>query len=63
MPALTRWYIKTSLLHLVLALATGTLLAGRSVIGLPPEVGSLSPVFFHLFMVGWVTELIFGIVY
>ncbi|HLC01499.1 MAG TPA: hypothetical protein VJK02_00550 [Anaerolineales bacterium] len=63
MPALTRWYIKTSLLYLIVALVIGGLLAGRSALGLPSEIGALSPVFFHLFMVGWVSELIFGVVY
>ena len=63
MPALTRWYIKTSLLYLIAALVIGVLLVGATPLGLPPEIGSLSPVFFHLLMVGWVTELIFGVVY
>ena len=26
-------------------------------------MGALSPVYFHLFMVGWVTQLIFGVAY
>jgi heme/copper-type cytochrome/quinol oxidase subunit 1 len=28
-----------------------------------PFVGALSPVYFHLFMVGWVTQLIAGVAY
>jgi hypothetical protein len=63
MPTLTRWYLKTSLVYLFAALVIGVLLVGMSPLRLPPEIGALSPVFFHLLMVGWVTQLIFGVVY
>ncbi len=55
--------IKTSLVYLVLALLTGVALglgSALSVNWLPP---GLTPVYFHLYMVGWVTMLIFGVVY
>jgi hypothetical protein len=63
MPILTRWYIKFSLLYFVTALLAGLALAARSVMVLPSFIGALGPVYFHLFMVGWVTQLIFGIVF
>ncbi len=63
MPVLTRWFIKSGLVCLVLALLAGVLLAGRSLWTLPPLLAVLSPVYFHLFMVGWVTQIIFGVVY
>jgi hypothetical protein len=47
----------------VVALLVNALLAGRSVLGLPAAVNSLGPVYFHLLMVGWVTQLIFGVVF
>jgi len=28
-----------------------------------PYVAALSPVYFHLFMVGWVTQMIFGVIF
>lgn len=63
MPKLTRWMLKTSLAYLVLALATqGALAAARSS-WLPTTLNALSPVYFHLFLVGWVTQLIFGVVF
>src|SRR5690606_4328602 len=37
--------------------------AGRAVLGLPAAINTLSPVYFHLLMVGWVTQLIFGVVF
>jgi hypothetical protein len=63
MPRLTRWYLKTALIWFVLALLAGLLLAARAVIAWPPVVNTLSPVYFHLLMVGWVTQLIFGVVF
>ncbi len=63
MPRLTRWMIKTSLVYLVLALLTGVALGLRSALALDWLPAGLTPVYFHLYMVGWVTMLIFGVVY
>jgi len=63
MPPLTRWYLKTALLYFVLAMLVGLLLAARSVLALPAAVSTLGPVYFHLLMVGWVSQLIFGVVF
>ncbi|MFQ6616811.1 MAG: hypothetical protein ACE5HZ_08645 [Fidelibacterota bacterium] len=61
MPLLTRWFIKLGLVYLVLSLALAVLLAGRGLLDLPASVLALVHVFLHLFMVGWVTQLIFGV--
>ncbi len=63
MPILTRWFIKTALIYFILSLVIGFLLALRSVFDLPSLVAGLSPVYFHLLMVGWITQLIFGVVH
>lgn len=63
MPPLTRWYLKTALVYLVLALTAGVLLALRALVPLPTATAGLTPVYFHLLMVGWVTQLIFGVVF
>lgn len=63
MPLLTRLYLKTSLVFFVAALLAGLAIAARPLWNLPPVINSLNPLYFHLFMVGWVTELIFGVVY
>ena len=63
MPQWTRWYLKAGLLYLVLALIAGILTAARPVLDLPTAVASLTPVYFHLLMVGWVTQAIFGVAY
>ncbi len=63
MPIVTRTFVKTALVYFVVALLTGMLVAARPVLELPPLVIGLTPVYFHLFMVGWVTQLIIGIAY
>lgn len=63
MPPLTRLFIKSSLVYLVAAFLAGLLLALRAVLPLPALAGGLTPVYFHLFMVGWVTQLIIGVAY
>src|SRR3990172_6020443 len=61
MPLLTRWYIKASFVYLLAAFGLGLWLAAAPGLNLP-TVG-ISPLFFHFFLVGWVTQLIFGIAY
>jgi cbb3-type cytochrome oxidase subunit 1 len=63
MPPLTRWFIKSSLVYLIAALITGVTLAMQAPLHLPPAIRSLMPVYLHLFMVGWVAQFIFGVVY
>ena len=63
MPALTRWFIKSALVYFAVALLVGVVVMARPVLELPAELVALSPVYFHLLMVGWVTQLIFGVVH
>jgi cbb3-type cytochrome oxidase subunit 1 len=63
MPAVTRWFIKAGLAYFLAALLLGVILAAPAVMQMPPAIAVWGPVYFHLFMVGWVTQLIFGVVY
>ncbi len=63
MPTLTRYFIKTAMVYLVLALLTALLLSAQPVLNLSPSIAVIRPVYFHLFMLGWVTELIIGVAY
>lgn len=64
MPALTRWMIKTSLVYLLLALLVGLLQGAAPVFaGALPFLRNIEPVRTHLFVVGWITLLIFGVVF
>ncbi len=62
MPPLTRWFIKTSFLYLGLALIAGLLLAIQPVLNLNLP-GGIFPVYIHLLAFGWLTQLIFGVIF
>lgn len=63
MPSLTRWYIKTGIVYLITALLLALVLAWPNADNLPAFIRFMSPVYFHLFLVGWVTQMIFGVIY
>lgn len=63
MPKITRLYVKTSLLYLVAGLVLAAVLAFTSIVELPLALQAAGPVYFHLYLVGWVTQLIMGIVF
>jgi cbb3-type cytochrome oxidase subunit 1 len=64
MPTLTRWMIKTALVYLLLGLLVGVLQGvGAALQNGPPVLRQLEPVRIHLFVVGWLTLLIFGVVF
>jgi hypothetical protein len=63
MPTLTRLYVKTSLVYLVAALLLALVMALGQAVTLPLLLRFAGPVYVHLFLVGWVTQLIMGIVF
>ncbi len=63
MPKIARWNIKTALVYFILALMVGVLLQARNIIHLPSWVNNLNPVYIHLLVVGWITQLIIGVAY
>jgi hypothetical protein len=63
MPTLTRLYVKTSLVYLAAALLLALVFALAQATTLPALLAAAGPVYFHLFLVGWVTQLIMGIVF
>lgn len=63
MPTLTRYFIKTSLFFLVLALLVGVLLVVKDIFAIPLSISGLFPVYIHLLVIGWLTQLIFGVAY
>jgi hypothetical protein len=63
MPPLTRWHIKSAFVYLAAALLLGVVLAFGAVAQIPTWLAYLSPVYFHLIMVGWVTQMIFGVIF
>ena len=63
MPLLTRWFIKAAMVCLVLAFLVRAMMGVLPIWNLQTVVAALAPVYLHLFMWGWVTQLIFGVVY
>ncbi len=61
MPRPVRFFVRTGLIYFAASLLLGLAITGRSVLGLPGFVGSLFPTYLHLLVVGWVTQLIFGV--
>ncbi len=61
MPTLSRWYIKTALVYLVAGLSAGLIAAAQAPLQLPLSWGAIRPVTLHLFTVGWITQMIFGV--
>lgn len=61
MPPITRWFIKAALVYLVTALGLAVALAAPGAADRMPVLAALAPVYVHLFMVGWVTQLIVGV--
>ncbi|MDX1663778.1 MAG: hypothetical protein R3272_08290 [Candidatus Promineifilaceae bacterium] len=61
MPPLTRWYVRTALLYLFAALVLGVLRAARVIWQIPGA--GVDALYLHLFMVGWITQFIFGFAY
>jgi hypothetical protein len=59
MPPPARWFIKTAFVFLVLALGSGAVSALRT----GAADGFWRPAVVHLFVVGWLTQLIFGVAY
>jgi hypothetical protein len=60
MPIITRWFIKTSLIAFVAALLVGVAQAARQA---PAAVVAAGPVYVHLLVVGWISQMIFGVAY
>jgi len=56
MPLISRTFIKAGMIFFVLSLAAG-LLIEIDIAALP----SLVPLFWHMLMVGWITQIIFGV--
>ncbi len=61
MPTLTRWFVRTSFIYLFFGLAVGILLALGQVNLLSSFSTGMFPVYIHLLVFGWLTQLIFGI--
>lgn len=61
MPRVSRWMLRVGLLHLVAALALAGAEAAAWSGWLSPAWLAVRPAWIHLLVVGWATQLIFGV--
>ncbi|HEY7636937.1 MAG TPA: hypothetical protein VH763_15415 [Gemmatimonadales bacterium] len=62
MPRLTRWFVRAAMLYLVAALVLGVAIQVPAWAQVP-LFRALWPTYLHLLVVGWLTQLIFGVAY
>ena len=63
MPPLTRWSIRAAMIYLLAGVISGALYWLNSAWALWRPLAALNPVYIHLLVVGWLTQLIFGVIY
>ena len=63
MPPLSRWYIKLAMVYFVAALAVGALQVLQAPLRLPAVLAVTGPAYVHMLVVGWITQMIFGVAY
>lgn len=56
MPQITRTFIKSGMIWFLLALLAGLIMAFE-----PPWLPVILPLFWHMLMVGWITQIIMGV--
>jgi hypothetical protein len=61
-PRVTRWLVRAALLYLVAALALGIAMQLPAAASIP-ALAAVWPTYLHLLVVGWLTQLIFGVAY
>jgi hypothetical protein len=61
MPAITRWFIKTSFVYFILALILGIVLGLQALGKLSFTTTNLYPTYIHVLAEGWITMLIIGV--
>jgi hypothetical protein len=61
-PRVSRWFIRTAMMYLVAALLLGAVMQSPLAARVP-LLQVLWPTYVHLLVVGWLTQLIFGVAY
>src|SRR5678815_3641386 len=63
MPLLTRWAMRAAMLYLLIGLVAGALYWLNNAWSFWKPFAALNPVYIHLLVVGWLTQLIYGVMY
>ena len=62
MPRVSRWLIRAAMLYLVAGLVVGVVIQGPFT-ARTPFLYRLWPTYIHLLIVGWLSQLVFGVAY
>src|SRR5512138_2387666 len=63
MPKLSQLALKAAMIYLMLGAIGAALYWANVMWGVWPILNALSPTYLHLIVVGWLTQLIFGVMY
>ncbi len=63
MPRLSRWFIRTALIYLLLGVTFGALLLAHKGVPLHPALWSWLPAHIEFLLMGWVVQLSFGVAF
>jgi hypothetical protein len=63
MPALSRWFIRASLVYLVLGLTLGGLLLANKGLGFYPALWRSLPAHIEFLFLGWMVQVVLGVAY
>ena len=63
MPTLTRWFLRAGMVYFLAAVLMGLVLTTPVVRSGQSVVAVFGPTQLHLFTVGWITQVIFGVAY
>lgn len=63
MPTVSRWAARAALIYLVAGVLAGALYWAHAQWSLWPPLAALNPIYIHLLVVGWATQLIFAVIY
>jgi hypothetical protein len=61
MPVLSRWFIRTALIYLILGVTLGSLLLADKVLGFSGSLWGLLPLHIEWLLLGWTLQLAMGI--
>ena len=61
MPKITRWHLKTGLICFIVALFLAVCFRLQPILQLSEHIQSFRPIYYHVLMVGWITQIIIGV--
>jgi heme/copper-type cytochrome/quinol oxidase subunit 1 len=61
MPTVSRWFIKLGMIYFLLSVVLQLLLTIHTQYNINEWLSFAYPAFYHMLMVGWITQIIFGV--